>query len=149
VKVILKENVPSLGQAGTVVEVARGFARNFLIPQGKALEATPGNLTRVELESGRRAKTELQEKETALDLATRFEGVALTIPQRVGEEDRLYGSVTGAMIAEALAAQGLEIDRKQLELPEPIKKLGTYEVSIRLAPEVKARIQVEVVPETT
>ncbi|MEW6388228.1 MAG: 50S ribosomal protein L9 [Thermodesulfobacteriota bacterium] len=147
-KIILKETVPSLGKAGTVVEVARGFARNFLIPQGKALEATPGNLARVEQEGARRAKIELEEKEAALGLITRFEGLALTIPQRVGEEDRLYGSVTATMIAEALLAQGLEVERKQLELPEPIKKLGTYEVTVRLAPEVKTTIQVEVVPET-
>jgi large subunit ribosomal protein L9 len=89
----------------------------------------------------------LKEKETALAQVARLEAVTLTIPQRVGEMERLYGSVTGAMIAEALAAQGFEIDRKQLELPEPIKRLGTYEITVRLAPEVKAHVRVEVVPE--
>lgn len=147
-KVILTKNVPSLGTPGTVVEVARGYARNFLIPQGKALEANPGNLARFEAQ---RAKVEQQaerEKEAALALAARLSEVSLTIPQRVGESERLYGSVTTAVIAQALEHQGFTIDRKQLELEEPIKHLGSYQVTVRLAPEVKTLIQVEVVPET-
>jgi large subunit ribosomal protein L9 len=147
VKIILTSTIPSLGTPGMVVEVARGYARNFLIPQGKAMEANPGNLARFE---GQRSKYELQmerEKDAAQSLAARLSEVVLTIAQRVGESERLYGSVTIAVIAQALEEKGFDIERKQLELEEPIKQLGTYQVSVRLSPEVKAQIQVEVVPE--
>ena len=146
-KIILTENVPSLGTVGTVVEVARGYARNFLIPQGKAMEANPGNLARFETQRARLVEQVDKEQEAALELAARLAEVSLTIPQRVGESERLYGSVTNAVIAQALEEQGFSVDRKQLELDEPIKQLGTYQVTVRLAPEVKAQIQVEVVPE--
>jgi large subunit ribosomal protein L9 len=146
-KVILTEEITALGSAGAVVEVARGYARNFLIPQGKALEVTPGNLARVEKIHLKQAQVEDREREAALALVSRLEGVSITIPQRVGEGERLYGSVTAAMIAEALTDKGLEVSRKQLELPEPIKKLGTYEITVRLAPGVKTQIRVEVIPE--
>ncbi|MDD3579685.1 MAG: 50S ribosomal protein L9 [Desulfobacca sp.] len=148
-KLILTEDLPGLGQVGNLVEVARGYGRNYLIPQGKALEATPGNIARFEQQRARLQKTQEREKETALALATRLEGVTLTIPQRVGETERLYGSVTSAQIAEALASQGFDLDRKMLELPEPIKALGTYEVTVRLQSGVRAAVKVEVVPETT
>lgn len=146
-KVILTEDVSPLGAAGQVVNVARGYARNFLIPQGKALEATSGNIARFEGVRATRATAQEKEQEEAATLAARFEGVTLTISQRVGEGERLYGSVTAAMIADNLAARGFEIDRKQLELPEPIKVLGVHEVTVRLAPQVKAKVKVEVVPQ--
>ena len=146
-KVILIEDVKALGDAGTVVDVARGYARNFLIPQKKALEATPGNLARVEQEKSKMIQARLKEKEAAQVQVALLEGVSLTITQKVGEGEKLYGSVTAAMVAEALEAKVFPVDRKQLELPEPIKKLGTYEISVRLAPEVKAVITVEVAPE--
>lgn len=146
-KVILTENIAALGTIGTVVEVPRGYARNFLIPQGKALEATPGNLAIVEQSKAKYLQVLDQELESARELAARLEGVSVTIPQRVGEAERLYGSVTRAMIAAALEAQGIEVDRKKLELAEPIKMLGTYEIPVSLGPEIKARITVEVVPE--
>ncbi len=148
-KVILTENVPSLGTPGTVVEVARGYARNFLIPKGKAMEANPGNLARFETQKAKIFQQMDREKEAALSFAARLSAVTLTIPQRVGESERLYGSVTNATIAQALESQGFSVDRKQLELDEPIKQLGTYQIAVRLASEVKAHIQVEVVPETT
>jgi large subunit ribosomal protein L9 len=147
VKIILTENIPSLGTPGTIVEVARGYARNFLIPKGKALEATPGNLARFETQRARLSQQLADEQEAAQELAGRLAEVSLTIPQRVGESERLYGSVTNAVIAQALVEKGFTVDRKQLELEEPIKRLGTYQVTIRLAPEVKTQIQVEVVPE--
>ena len=146
VKVILTENLAALGSAGAVVEVPRGYARNYLIPQGKALEATPANLARFEQETSKRLRTVLKEKETALSLAAQLAEVTLTIPQRVGEGERLYGSVTNVMIAEALEDRGLAVDRRLIELPEAIKKLGTYEVTVRLGSEVKAQLKVEVVP---
>lgn len=147
-KVILTENIAALGAAGTVVEVTRGYARNYLIPQGKALEATPGNLAQAEQSKAKWAQAAEQERESALTLANSLEEVSLTFSQRVGEGERLYGSVTVAMIASALADQGFDVDRKQLELAEPIKKLGSYEVTVRLAPELKTQIKVEVVPES-
>jgi large subunit ribosomal protein L9 len=146
-KVILTEDITALGSMGAVVDVARGYARNYLIPQGKAMEATTGNLATVERAKAKYALQRAKEQETAQAQVALFEGRTVTIAGRVGEEERLYGSVTSAMIAEALLAQGLEVDKKQLELPEPIKALGTYEVALRLAPEVKAQITVEVVAE--
>jgi large subunit ribosomal protein L9 len=147
VKVILTATVPSLGTPGMVVEVARGYARNFLIPQGKAMEANPGNLARFETQRTKFVQQVEREQEAAQELADRLGEVTLTIAQRVGESERLYGSVTNAVIAQALEGKGFAIDRKQLELEEPIKKLGSYQVTVRLAPEVKTQVQVEVVPE--
>jgi len=147
-KVILTEDVTPLGAMGAVVDVARGYARNYLIPQGKAMEASPGNLARVEKAKAKYLEAQAAARDAALVQVAHLEGVRVTIAQRVGEEERLYGSVTVAMIAEALADQGVEVDKKQLELAEPIKKLGTYEVIVRLAPEVKGTISVEVVPES-
>ena len=147
-KVILTENIPALGPVGATVDVARGYARNFLIPQGKALEATPGNLAQVAQSKAKLIQAAQREREGAQALAANLAEVTLTIAQRVGEGERLYGSVTAMMIAAALAGKGFEVDRKNLELAEPIKKLGVYEVTVRLAPEVKAQIKVEVVPES-
>ncbi|MFZ0051022.1 MAG: 50S ribosomal protein L9 [Desulfobaccales bacterium] len=146
-KVILTKDVTALGSLGSVVEVARGFARNYLIPQGLAMEATRGNLAQVEQVKARYGELRAKEQEAALANVAQLEGVSVTIAQRVGEGERLYGSVTAAMIITALAAKGFNIDRKQLDLPEPIKKLGSYQVPVRLAPEVKAEITVAVVAE--
>ena len=146
-KIILTKDVTALGALGSVVEVARGYARNYLIPQGLAMEATRGNLAQVEQVKAKYAEIRAKEQETALANVAQLEGVSVTIVQRVGEGERLYGSVTAAMIIEALGAKGFNIDRKQLELPEPIKKLGSYQVPVRLAPEVKTDITVAVVAE--
>lgn len=146
-KVILTKDVTALGVLGSVVEVARGYARNYLIPQGLAMEATRGNLAQVEQVKARYGELRAKEQEAALANVAQLEGVSVTIAQRVGEGERLYGSVTAAMIITALAAKGFNIDRKQLDLPEPIKKLGSYQVPVRLAPEVKAEITVAVVAE--
>ncbi len=146
-KVILTKDVVALGEIGSVAEVARGYARNYLIPQGLALEATRGNLAQVEQVKARYAELRAKEQESALANLAQLEGVSVTIAQRVGEGERLYGSVTAAMIITALEAQGFNIDRRQLDLPEPIKKLGSYQVPVRLAPEVKAEITVAVVAE--
>jgi len=147
VKVILTEDVTPLGAMGAVVDVARGYARNYLIPQGKAMEATTGNLARVERSKAKYLEMQATVREAALAQVAHLEGASVTIAQRVGEEERLYGSVTAAMIAEALEDQGFVVDKKQLELPEPIKQLGTYEVTIRLAPEVKGTVTVVVTAE--
>lgn len=147
-KIILTEDITPLGAMGAVVDVARGYARNYLIPQGKAMEATPGNLARVELAKVKYLQLQATAREKAQTQVAHLEGASVTIPQRVGEDERLYGSVTAAMIAEALESQGFIVDKKQLDLPEPIKKLGTYEVTIRLGPEVQTTVSVAVVPES-
>jgi large subunit ribosomal protein L9 len=146
-KVILTKDITALGVLGAVVDVARGYARNYLIPQGLAMEATQANLTQVERVKAKYAQVRSLEQEAALAKVATLDGVSVSIAQRVGEGERLYGSVTAAMIAEALEAKGHDIDRKQIDLEEPIKKLGSYEVTVRLAPEVKAAISVEVVAE--
>jgi large subunit ribosomal protein L9 len=147
VKVILTEFIPSLGDVGAVVEVRPGYGRNFLIPQGKALLATPGNMAQFEKQRARFQQLQAKEKQEALDLAARLAEVGVTIAQRVGEKDRLYGSVTNIQIAEALAEQGFDLDRKKIDMAEPIKTLGEYAAIIRLHPEVKATVKVTVVPE--
>lgn len=146
-KIILTKEITALGKLGAVVEVAKGYARNYLIPQGLAMEATKGALARVEQLKAKHVQVQGKEQEAALSKVAALEGVSLTIAQRVGEGERLYGSVTAAMIAEALEALGHDIDRKQVDLEEPIKQLGTYAVAVRLAPEVKATISVAVVAE--
>lgn len=147
VKIILTQDITPLGAMGTVVDVARGYARNYLIPQGKAMEATPGNLVQVEKAKVKYLQTQATSREAVMAQVAHLEGASVTIAQRVGEEERLYGSVTAAMIAEALEDQGYVVDKKQVELSEPIKQLGTYEVTIRLAPEAKGTVTVQVVPE--
>jgi large subunit ribosomal protein L9 len=148
VKIILIEEIPSLGALGSVVEVAAGYGRNYLIPQGKALQATKTNIARFEQQRSRLMQQYAKEKDTAQALADRLGEITLTIPQRVGESDRLYGSVTNVHIAEALAKQGVDIDRKKIDMPEPIKTLGSHEAVIKLHSDVKAVIKVEVVPES-
>ena len=147
-KVILIAEMPSLGTLGSVVEVAAGYGRNYLIPQGKALEATKSNLVRFEQQRSRIMQQYAKEKDTAQALADRLGEITLTITQRVGESERLYGSVTNVHIAEALAQKGVEIDRKKIDMPEPIKSLGSHEAIIKLHSDVKAIIKIEVVPES-
>lgn len=146
-KVILIEEIPSLGALGSVVDVAPGYGRNYLIPQGKALEATKGNLAQFEQQRSRLMQQYAKEKDAAQALADRLGKIILTIPQRVGESDRLYGSVTNVHIADALAQQGFEIDRKKIDMPEPIKTVGAHEAVVKLHMDVKAVIKIKVVPE--
>jgi large subunit ribosomal protein L9 len=148
VKIILIEEIPSLGTLGSVVEVASGYGRNYLIPQGKALEATKSNIARFEQQRSRLMQQYAKEKDVAQALADRLSEITLTISQRVGESDRLYGSVTNVHIAEVLTKQGFEIDRKKIDMPEPIKTLGVHEAVIKLHSDVKAVIKIEVVPES-
>ena len=145
-KVILKETMESLGLIGDEVEVAKGYARNYLLPQGKAVPATPQNRNLFEHE---RKKVELQlakEKEAAEEMAKRLEGVTVTIPAKVHEEERLYGSVSVREIINALAEQDINVEKRMLLLTEPIKTLGTFQVPIRIYAEVEPEITVEVVP---
>lgn len=146
-KVILREDVPSLGKAGEVVEVRRGYGRNYLVPRQLALVATEASLRHVEHEKGVALARKAKQKAAAGDVAMKLGNAKVTIGRRVGEQDKLYGSVTALDIAEALAAQGVTIDRHDIRLAEPIKTLGDFEVEVRLHSEVTAKVKVSVTPE--
>ena len=146
-KIILTKDVDALGMTGQVFDVAKGYARNYLIPQGFAVEATAQNLKRME---GERQKVEdrmLKAKDEAERAREKIAEVVLTIPQKVGEEDKLYGSVTTMDIAAYLEKQGISIDRRKIHLDKPIKALGEFDVPVKLHPEVTAAVKVVVVPE--
>ena len=144
VKVLLKKNVESLGQGGEVVRVRPGFARNFLLPRGLAVHATAGNLSRVE-DLKRAAAAEAAETlKVAKDLETKLGAVSVQIERAAGEEDRMWGSVTGKDIEEAFHKRGITIDRRRLVLPEPIKRFGAVEVPLKLHHDVTASLKVEV-----
>ena len=147
-EVILKEHVDNLGRRGEIVKVAAGYARNFLLPRRLALLVTDGNKKQIERERAKFDAREAEEKGMAGTLAERIAGAVVEIARRVGETEVLYGSVTSADIAEALHAKGFDLDRRKIQLHEPIKKLGEYTVPIRLHREVTADVKVRVVAET-
>lgn len=144
-KVILRQNLENLGQIGDVVDVKDGYARNYLIPREIAYRATPGAMRAIESEKKRYDAQQAQFETEARSLAERLESVSITIPMRVGEEDRLYGAVTSQMIADELARQGYEIDRRYVLLNDPIKNLGMFDVPIKLHTNVTASLKVFVV----
>ncbi len=144
-RVILLTDVDRLGTSGQEVEVAAGYARNYLLPQRLAAAATPGNLRALQGLQGQVKKREGRLRTQAEELARKIAGVRCTIARRAGEQDKLYGSVTNQDVAEALAGQGIVVDRKRIVLEEPIKALGEYAVAVRLHPEVTAQAQVSVV----
>ncbi|HTK28258.1 MAG TPA: 50S ribosomal protein L9 [Vicinamibacterales bacterium] len=146
-EVILREHVDNLGRRGEIVKVADGYARNYLLPRKLALLATDGNKKQIERERARFDAKEAEEKKVADAIAARLASVEIEIARKVGETDALYGSVTSADIAEALAAKGFDIDRRKLQLAEPIKKIGEVEVPVKLAREVTAHVKVKVVAE--
>ncbi|MEE9172127.1 MAG: 50S ribosomal protein L9 [candidate division NC10 bacterium] len=146
-KVILIQEVPHLGQVGDQVDVARGYARNFLIPRKWAVEATSSNLRALEQIKAQARQREDRLKQEAETIAERVRGVTLTIARPVGEQDRLFGSVTSSDIAELLAQQGIHLDRKKIALEGSIKALGTYAVPVRLYRDTVAEIQVHIVSE--
>ncbi len=144
-KVILRQDMEKLGKAGDVVNVKNGYARNYLLPKEIAYEATPGNLRRFEEEKKRMMMQSEREKRNAEQLAKELEKASCTISMAVGEEDKLFGSVTSQDIADALKEKGIEIDKRKIHLEEPIKALGIYTVPVRLHPEVTAHVKVWVV----
>jgi large subunit ribosomal protein L9 len=145
IKVVLQEDVDNLGSSGDVVRVRPGYARNFLIPRALALPATDANLARVE-DLKRAAKVKADKAlGAAQEVAKKLEAVSVKIERAVGEENKMYGSVTARDIEEAYAAAGLELDRKKIQLADPIKQLGLHEVPIKLHPNVTASLRVEVV----
>ena len=146
-KIILKENMDTLGLEGDIVDVAKGYARNYLIPKGMALEANTQNIKLFETQKKKIEVKRLKAKEDAEKLKERLADVTITISQKSGEEDKLYGSVTSMDIAAQLEQQGIVIDRKKISLDKPIKTLGEFEVPIRLYPEVTGTIKLVVAPE--
>jgi len=145
-KVILTENVPSLGKAGDIVQVADGYARNFLIPKKLALEASPQNLRLLEREREAFLLRATKEKQKAADLAEKIEQLPCTLARPVGEKEKLFGSVTAMDVQKFLEKQGISLDRRKILLPNPIKTLGTFTVPLRLHPEITAQLKVSIVP---
>ncbi len=143
-EVILKDDVVNLGHRGDVVKVADGYARNFLLPRKLALQATEANKAIIEQMKASAARRSAAEKIVADELAAKLQPVVLTFTRKSGENGHLFGSVTSADIAAELANQGFEIDRRKIELKEPLKSLGTTEVAVRLHREVSAHIKVKV-----
>ena len=146
-KVVLRQDVDNLGDRGQVVNVAPGYARNFLLPKGLALEANPGNLRTLELQRKVWEKREAKEADGAKQLAARLSAVRLSVTKKAGENDALYGSVTSSEIADLLHAQGFEIDRRRIQLREPIRSVGTFKVPIKVHRQVVAEAEIEVVAE--
>ena len=146
-KVILKAEVKDLGRMGEVVNVKDGFARNYLVPQGLAAEANTKNVKALEHETKKIQEMAKKVKSGASGLAEQIAAAKVTIKAKAGEEEKLFGSVTSMDIADALKAEGIEIDKKKIHLDEPIKRLGEYTVTIKLHSEVSAQLNVQVVPE--
>jgi large subunit ribosomal protein L9 len=144
-EIILRQAVENLGKPGDVVKVKAGYARNYLLPHGLAYEATPGNLKRIQQERDRLEAAENERRQAAQGIAEKLEQVSLTFSARVGEEGKLFGSVTAADIAQQLEAQGYHIEKRQIDLHEPIKALGVYRVPIRLHADVKPEVRVWVI----
>jgi large subunit ribosomal protein L9 len=146
-EIILRDHVENVGRRGEVVKVADGYARNYLLPRKLALIATPGNLKQVERERVKLDAREAEEQGAAQNIADRMSGLEVVITRKVGETEALYGSVTSADIAEALGKKGFDIDKRKIGLREPIKKLGSLTVPVKLHREVVVQVPVKVVAE--
>ena len=146
-KVILKSDVKDLGQVGEVINVKDGFARNFLVPQGLAVEASTKNVKVFEHEKKKIQEMARKVKSGAAGLAEKISEAKIIIKAKAGEEDKLFGSETSMDIADALKSEGIEIDKKKIQLDEPIKRIGEYTVAIKLHSEISAQLNVQVVPE--
>ena len=145
-KVILADDVRGLGHRGETVSVKDGYARNFLFPQRLAYEATTANLRRLSEEKKKYDAKTLREQQVAEEVAKKMHGVTVTIQKKAGEEGVLYGSVTATEIADALAARGVEVDRRRVDVAEPIKRIGQHIVHVRLHRDVVAELTVDVQP---
>lgn len=146
-ELLLKEDVDNLGLRGEMVKVRAGYGRNYLLPRGLAIQATPGNVKQIELQRRALLKKEATERTAAEAQASILRDLTLEFPRRVGEHGVLYGSVTSMDIAEAVKARGFELDRRRIMLSEPIKETGEFEVPVRLHREVIASVKVVVVSE--
>ena len=146
-EVIMRAHVEHLGSRGEIVKVADGYARNYLLPRKLALLATEGNKQQIEREKAKLDILEGEERKVAEAMAERLATVEIEIARRVGETEALYGSVTNADIVEALAAKGFDLDRRKLQLAEPIKRIGEYDIPVKLHRDVSAQLKVKVVAE--
>jgi large subunit ribosomal protein L9 len=146
-EVILKEDVPQLGHRGEVVKVAEGYGRNYLLPRKLAIEATQANKSVIEQMRASAVRRSAVEKADAEALSRQLEGAALTFHRKAGEKDHLFGSVTSSDIAEALSQKGFNIDRRKIQLPDPLKNLGEFEVPVRLHRDVTSKVKVTIAKE--
>jgi large subunit ribosomal protein L9 len=146
-EIILRERVENLGTKGDIVKVSDGYGRNYLLPKRLGVLATPSNVKQIEQEKAAAVRREAKEKQEAESLAQQLSKVSLRVSRKVGEHDVLYGSVTSLDIAELLQAQGFTIDRRKIELGEPLKSVGQHDVPIKLHREVTAFVKIEVVRE--
>ena len=147
-KVILRQDVDELGLEGDIVDVTKGYARNYLIPKGTAVEATPQNMKTFQLQSKKIEARRLKAQEQAERLREKMEGLVITFLHKAGEEGKLYGSVTSMDIASQLEAQGIVVDRRKVVLEKPIKALGEFQVPVKIYPGVTGSLKVIVDPET-
>lgn len=146
-KIILREDVRTLGERGQIVSVARGYARNYLLPKGLAMEVTPGNLHALEFQKKVGEGREVKQVGEAQAFADRLAKVELSVAKKVGESETLYGSVTNSEIADLLAAKGFEIDRRKIQLDEPIRAVGEFKIPIKLHRQVIAEVKLNVIAE--
>ncbi len=146
-KIILKEDIKKIGKMGQIVDVANGYARNYLVPKGLALEASTKNIRSLEHEKKIIQEKAKKLKDSAQDIGSRISSMTLTIKAKAGEEEKLFGSVTTMDIAEALLNEGIEIDKKRISLEEPIKRLGSYSVQIKLHSDVSVPLSIQIVQE--
>jgi large subunit ribosomal protein L9 len=146
-EIILREDVQHLGKAGEVVKVKDGYARNYLLPKGLAYPATEGNKKKVTFEADRLAKQRATEKAAAETEGGRLAGVQITFAVKVGEEDKLYGSITASDIQRKLEELGIHVDKRKIDLPDPIRELGEFRVGVKIHAEVRPEVQVTVVKE--
>lgn len=148
-EVILKEDVPKLGNRGEVVKVAEGYGRNYLLPRKLAIQATAANKTVIEQMKAAAVRRSAKEKSQAEELAKQFDGVSVSFTRRSGENDQLFGSVTSADIADALAKKGFDVDRRKIQLHEPLKTLGEFTVPLKLHKDVTTHLKVTIEKEAT
>ena len=146
-KIILKEDVKSIGSMGQIIDVADGFARNYLVPRGLAVEANVKNIKSLEHEKRVIQEKAKKIKNQAQDFAGKISGMTVLIKAKAGEEGKLFGSVTTMDVAEQLKNEGIDIDKKKISLEEPIKRLGSYSVKVKVHPEISAEVNVQVVEE--
>lgn len=146
-KVILKEDVKNLGLAGSIVNVADGYARNFLIPRNLAVEASTKNIKALEQERKRIEEAARKAKEMAQEISKRLSSITLQIKAKAGEEGKLFGSITNADISEALKKEGFDVDKRRIVLEEPIKRLGSYTVNVKLHQEMTVPVNINIISE--
>jgi large subunit ribosomal protein L9 len=147
IQVILQQDLKNVGKSGELVKVKPGYARNYLIPRRLAVAATTSNIARVEHEQRVTAARAAKVRAEAGTIAEKLGAVSVTIARKVGEEGKIFGSVTAKDIAEALSAKGVVVDKKKMVIPEPIRAIGTFDIGVKLAGEIEATVKVEVVAE--